>query len=340
MGSKRGVTKELLLLPLQHKTMIVITGAAGFIASRLARFFNRVGVVDLLLVDDFSSSLKAPNWEPLQYEFQVPRHKFPEWLGEHHQQVDFVFHLGARTDTTEFDYSIFQELNVSYSKAIWELCTQHQIPLIYASSAATYGDGKLGYIDNEGEIPQLKPLNPYGQSKQVFDEWVLQQDKTPPFWAGLKFFNVYGPNEYHKGRMASVVYHTYMQILKSGKMTLFRSHNPMYKDGEQQRDFIFVEDVINIMHFLYTNQPQSGIYNAGTGEARTFMDLATQVFVAMGLEPQISFMDTPADIRDNYQYFTQADMAKLMAAGFDKPFTTLEEGVNRYVKDYLQQQQK
>lgn len=315
--------------------MIVITGAAGFIGSRLAEFLNQQEINDLLLVDDFSKEGKAANWESLTYVDKVDRKQFPEWLISNQEKVKFIFHLGARTDTTEFDYSIFEELNVSYSKAIWTTCTEASIPLVYASSAATYGDGTNGYDDDETKIPELEPLNPYGQSKQAFDEWVLAQKETPPFWAGLKFFNVYGPNEYHKGRMASVVYHTYLQILKTGKMTLFRSHNPMYADGEQKRDFIYVDDVVNIMFFLYNEWPRAGIYNVGTGQARTFIDLATQVFVAMDKEPAIDFMDTPVDIRDTYQYFTEATMDKLRSVGYRQAFTSLEAGITNYVQEYL-----
>lgn len=315
--------------------MIVITGAAGFIGSSVATFFNDNNITDLLLVDDFDSPAKVNNWEPLEYEFQIKRQSFIKWFAENYSQVDFVIHLGARTDTTEFDYNIFQELNVDYSKAIWKLCAEHHIPLIYASSAATYGDGTLGFNDDESSIDKLEPLNPYGRSKQEFDVWALQQDKKPPFWAGLKFFNVYGPNEYHKGRMASVVFHAFNKISETDAMTLFRSHNPNYKDGEQIRDLIYVKDLSKVIYYLYNNKPASGIYNLGTGKARTFNDLTIAVFKALGKEPNISYMDTPIDIRDKYQYYTEANMDKLLAAGYTEAFTSLEDGINDYVKEHL-----
>ena len=207
--------------------------------------------------------------------------------------------------------------------------------MIYASSAATYGLGEHGYSDNHELIKNLKPLNPYGDSKNNFDKWVLEQDVKPPFWAGLKFFNVYGPHESHKGRMASVVYHTYHQIEKTGGMKLFRSHNTAYKDGEQLRDFIYVKDVVSILHFLSDCEVTSGLYNVGTGKARSFYDLASLTFKALGLEPKISFIDTPVDIRDKYQYFTEASMTKLEKAGYKKAFHSLEEGVCDYVQNYL-----
>lgn len=315
--------------------MIVITGAAGFIGSSVATFFNDKGITDLLLVDDFSAPTKAHNWQSLEFKNKMERSVFINWFKENPDQVDFVIHLGARTDTTEFDYAIFQELNVDYSKAIWQICAERNIPLVYASSAATYGDGELGFDDDESTIDQLEPLNPYGRSKQEFDIWALQQDKKPPFWAGLKFFNVYGPNEYHKGRMASVVFHAFNKISETGAMSLFRSHNPDYKDGEQQRDLIYVKDISKVIYFLYTEKPQSGIYNLGAGQARTFNDLVHAVFKALDKEPNISYIDTPIDIRDKYQYFTEANMDKLRAAGYVEVFTSLEDGVTDYVKEHL-----
>ena len=250
-------------------------------------------------------------------------------------KVDFVFHLGARTDTTEMDYSIHETLNVKYSEDIWNVCTTHNIPLIYASSAATYGLGEHGYKDDHELVSKLSPLNPYGESKNNFDKWVLNQTTTPSFWAGVKFFNVYGPNENHKGRMASVVFHTFHQIQKTGGMKLFRSHNEAYKDGEQLRDFVYVKDVVSILLFLSECNVESGLYNVGTGKARSFYDLASLTFQALDLKPNISFIDTPVDIRDKYQYFTEASMQKLIAAGYSKSFYTLEEGVSDYVKNYL-----
>ena len=315
--------------------MIVITGAAGFIASFLAEKLNESGVNNLILVDDFSRKDKESNHKNLQCDSKIERAAFIDWFSANHKEVDFVFHLGARTDTTEMDYSIHEALNVKYSEDIWNICTANKIPLIYASSAATYGMGEHGYEDNHDLVSKLNPLNPYGESKNNFDKWVLNQATTPPFWAGVKFFNVYGPNENHKGRMASVVFHTYHQIQKTGGMKLFRSHNENFKDGEQLRDFIYVKDVVSILLFLAENKVASGLYNAGTGIARTFNDLASLTFEALDLKPNISFIDTPLDIRDKYQYFTQASMKKLIAAGYSKPFHTLEEGVCDYVQNYL-----
>jgi ADP-L-glycero-D-manno-heptose 6-epimerase len=253
----------------------------------------------------------------------------------HFREVEFIFHIGARTDTTEFDKAIFDDLNVEYSKSVWNKCIQYQLPLVYASSAATYGLGELGYDDNESLIPQLKPLNPYGDSKNDFDIWALKQKEKPFFWAGLKFFNVYGPNEYHKSRMASVIFHAFRQIKEKGSINLFRSHNPNYKDGEQLRDFIYVKDLIDVCIFLMEHRKNSGIYNLGTGKARSFNDLANATFAALNLASQINYVDTPLDIRDKYQYFTQANMSKLKSIGYDKGFYTLEEGVKEYVQNYL-----
>ena len=315
--------------------MIAITGAAGFIASCLAAKLNEAGYNDLVLVDDFSRDDKRANFNGKRYTALVERDAFHDWLEANENQVQFVFHLGARTDTTEFDRSIFDRLNVDYSKRVWEICTRFAIPLVYASSAATYGLGEHGYNDSHSDVSKLVPLNPYGDSKNDFDKWVLAQEKAPFFWAGLKFFNVYGPNEYHKGRMASVVMHAYRQITATGGMKLFRSHNPEYRDGEQMRDFIYVKDVVDVCMFLMESRKHSGIYNLGSGKARTFLALVNAVFNALNREPQIDFIDTPADIRDTYQYFTEANMQKLRDAGYTTPFTTLEEGVHDYVTNYL-----
>jgi len=218
---------------------------------------------------------------------------------------------------------------------LWTACAKYDLPLVYASSAATYGAGEHGYNDDHALIANLKPLNPYGESKNDFDKWALKQKEKPYFWAGLKFFNVFGPNEYHKGRMASVVFHTFRKIKETGQMELFRSHNPDYRDGEQLRDFIYVKDVVNVLYFLMLLKKHSGIYNLGTGQARTFIDLSRATFAAMDKAPEISFIDTPEDIRDKYQYFTQAKMEKLRQIGYTLPFYTLEEAVQDYVQDYL-----
>lgn len=315
--------------------MIVVTGAAGFIGSCMVRQLNDASYNDLILVDDFSRADKNRNFETKRYAQKIDRQDFSTWLTGNIASVKAVIHLGARTDTTEKDWSIFLDLNLNYSKEIWAICTENNIPLIYASSAATYGLGELGYEDNHHIIKDLKPLNPYGDSKNDFDKWVLEQTKTPPFWAGLKFFNVYGPNEYHKARMASVIFHTCRKIKATGEMQLFRSHRPDFNDGEQSRDFVYVKDVVKVIQFLLEKQPESGIYNLGTGKARTFLDLAKNTFISMGLTPKISFVDTPEDIRDTYQYFTEANMQKLKNAGYTLPFYSLEAGIEDYVKNYL-----
>jgi len=315
--------------------MIVVTGAAGFIASVLVSKLNKEGFSDLILVDDFSPAEKQNNYSTKQYTALVNRNDFPQWLDENYRFVEFIFHLGARTDTTETDTAIFDRLNLNYTKSIWQRCVDYQIPLVYASSAATYGNGDYGYDDDESLPFKLQPLNPYGRSKNDFDKWALTQEKKPFFWAGLKFFNVYGPNEYHKGRMASVIFHAFNQIKETGKVKLFKSHRPDYKDGWQLRDFIYVKDVVDIMYFLMHHRTHSGLYNVGTGQARSFFDLATATFNAMNLTPNISFIDMPEDIRDTYQYFTEAKMEKLKAIGYDKPFHSLEEGVSDYVQYYL-----
>ncbi len=315
--------------------MIVITGAAGFIGSNLIAGLNDAGYKDLVLVDDFSRADRERNYMGKVFSVLVDRTAFPLWVEKNHRNIQVILHLGARTDTTEFSWEVFQELNVDYSRKVFKQCVAYGLPLIYASSAATYGLGEHGYSDDHPVVSRLEPLNPYGRSKNEFDGWVLEQEKKPFFWAGLKFFNVYGPNEYHKGRMASVVYHAYKQIRETGGMKLFRSHDPGFRDGEQSRDFVYVGDVVDVIIFMMENRPRSGLYNLGTGEASTFKDLVSYTFLAMGKEPEISFIDTPEDIRDKYQYFTQAKMEKLRNAGYLKPFTSLEEGVTTYVSQYL-----
>lgn len=315
--------------------MIVITGAAGFIGSCLVKKLNEENFNDLILVDDFSHEIKDKNLEGKKFTAKVHRNNFADWLDANHKLTQFIFHIGARTDTTEFNKEIFDVLNVDYSKMIWNKCVQYGLPLVYASSAATYGSGELGYDDNEKLIPQLKPLNPYGDSKNEFDKWALQQEKKPYFWAGLKFFNVYGPNENHKARMASVIFHGFNQVMKEGKIKLFKSHKPEYKDGWQLRDFIYVKDVTSVCYFLLHHRKDSGIYNLGTGKARSFYDLADNTFKALDKVSNIEFIDMPIDIRDKYQYFTEANMQKLISIGYTQPFHSLEEGVTDYVKNYL-----
>lgn len=288
-----------------------------------------------MVADDFSREDKNKNLNGKLLNTTIHRDELEVWLEKNSHKVDFIIHLGARTDTAEFNWDVFEKLNLGYSKMIWKIATEKGIPLIYASSAATYGLGELGYKDDHHIIPDLKPLNPYGRSKNEFDKWVFEQETTPPFFAGLKFFNVYGPNEYHKGRMASVILGAFKQIKETGKVKLFRSHRPDFEDGKQLRDFVYVKDLNEVITWMMEEQPESGIYNLGTGTARSFYDLATATFHSLEKEPVIEFIDTPEDIRDKYQYFTEADMSKLIKAGYKKPFTTLEDGVRDYVTNYL-----
>lgn len=315
--------------------MIILTGAAGFIGSNILEGLNLKNYKDIVLVDDFTREEKQMNYLGKQFRALLDRAELVPWMRENHHLVQVVIHMGARTDTAEFDWATFLELNLNYSKRVWELCVEFGLPLIYASSAATYGMGELGYDDTH-ELPfDLKPLNPYGRSKNEFDKWALEQEEKPFFWAGLKFFNVYGPNEQHKDRMASVVFQAYHQIKATGKMKLFRSHHPDYKDGGQRRDFIYVKDIVDVILFLMEQRPESGIYNLGTGHAATFNDLVNATFSAMDLPPHIEYIDTPEDIRDKYQYFTEANMDKLRSIAYDRKFTSLEDGVSDYVRNYL-----
>ena len=313
---------------------IVVTGAAGFIGSVLANYLNINNLDNIIIVDDFTKLEKLPNYNTLPYD-RIEREQFIDWLDKHHNDIDTVIHLGARTDTTEFDYSVFEKLNLNYSKNIWNICSNYGIDLYYASSAATYGDGALGYNDDLEIIDKLQPLNPYGLSKNEFDKWAIKQINKPKHWAGFKFFNVYGPNEYHKKRMASVVFHGYNQIKDEGKIKLFKSHRPDYKDGEQKRDFVYVKDVIKVLFWFLEHRPENSIYNLGTGTARSFIDLAKSIFSAMNINENIEFIDMPKDIRDKYQYFTEANMTKLHNIGYNYSFYSLENGISDYVKKYL-----
>ena len=315
--------------------MIVVTGAAGFIGSYLVGKLNKAGYNDLILVDRINNPWKDLNLLHKKYRKFIDRDNLFKWLVKNARDVDFVFHLGAITDTASEELKLYQQLNVMYSQRLWNICAEINVPLLYASSAATYGNGEDGFSDSHSNIANLRPLNLYGWSKQDFDVWALKQFRTPPFWAGMKFFNVYGPNEYHKGRMSSVVLHAYKTIKETGKMDLFRSHHSDYKDGEQSRDFIFVDDIVDVMLYFMENQQNSGIFNVGTGKARSFLDLTTSVFNSMNIDPDISFVDTPVDLRGRYQYFTEAKIQKLREIGYSKPFTELEEGVDKYVGEYL-----
>ncbi|KAF0099584.1 MAG: ADP-L-glycero-D-manno-heptose 6-epimerase [bacterium] len=320
--------------------MIIITGGAGMIGSMIAWHFNAHSQRDdLVLVDRI---LEADQWQNYCrrdiVEYLDKDELFPWLEARPNLKVEAVIHMGAISATTERDFGLLLETNIRYSQRLWQWCADKGVAYLYASSAATYGGGELGYVDSH-DNDALRPLNGYGFSKQFFDRWALRQARegkpTPPFWYGFKFFNVYGPNEYHKGRMASVVYHTFNQTRASGGMKLFRSHRPDYADGMQMRDFVYVKDAAAVLVHFVERRPASGLYNIGTGKARAFLDLARATQRSMGLEPAIEFIDMPEDLRGKYQYFTQADMAKLRAAGYDKPFTELEDGVHDYVSGYL-----
>ncbi|HSZ32865.1 MAG TPA: ADP-glyceromanno-heptose 6-epimerase [Puia sp.] len=317
---------------------IVVTGAAGFIGSCLTGFLNHKGYNNLILVDEFNRVDKVNNLKNKKYSQKIERDDFFQWLENNKPEIDFVFHLGARTDTTEFDYAVHERLNLEYSQHIWDYCMIKQIPLVYASSAATYGSGQLGYNDDH-ELPfRLEPLNAYGISKNEFDKWAILQQSSPPFWAGLKFFNVYGPNEYHKGRMASVIWHSFNQINQTGTVKLFKSHRPDFEDGQQLRDFIYVKDILKVCFWFmekYKKVPESGLFNLGTGKARSFEDLVKATFSGLGKDVKIQYIDMPRDIRDKYQYFTEAQMKKLIRSGYTESFYSLEAGISDYVQEYL-----
>jgi ADP-L-glycero-D-manno-heptose 6-epimerase len=312
---------------------LVITGAAGFIGSCLISFLNKKGINDIILVDDFNQTRKVGNLNGKNFLSKIDRNQF--FVEIKNYNIEAIFHIGARTDTTEMDVTVFNHLNLEYSKKIWELCVTRQIPLIFASSAATYGGGECGFSDHMDLIPNLKPLNPYGQSKQDFDCWILEQTASPPHWVGLKFFNVFGPNEFHKGRMASVIFHAFHQINQNGSLKLFQSHHPDYEHGGQIRDFIYVKDLLELIWFWHQKKEINGIFNAGTGKARSFNDLGNSIFAALNKKPEIEYIPTPIDIRDKYQYFTEAAMQSSIEAGFHHDYFTLENAVRDYVQHYL-----
>lgn len=316
--------------------LILITGAAGFIGSCMVAHLNERGYSNLVLVDDFSSPEKTHNLLGKKFCLKVHRDQLFEWLQTHNSDVKLIIHLGARTDTTSQDKAVFKRLNTDYTKDLFDICKEFGIRIIYASSAATYGDGHLGYVDDVSIISQLQPLNTYAVSKNDIDKYVFMHDEMPPQVVALKFFNVYGPNEYHKGRMASVIFHAHREILKCGNVTLFKSHKEGISDGEQMRDFVYVKDVVKVIQFFIENEKVSGLFNLGTGVARSFKDLTLAVFASIQRTPHIKYIDTPASIRDNYQYFTQAEMQKLKNSGYNEPFYTLEDGVKDYVTNYLE----
>jgi ADP-L-glycero-D-manno-heptose 6-epimerase len=315
--------------------MIVVTGAAGFIGSYVVGKLNREGFKDIVLVDKYDDPLKFQNYNSKIYTEIIDRDIFFDWLDDHEQSVEMIIHLGARTDTVGQEPEIYQQLNLIYSQKIWNACIRYDLPLIYASSASTYGDGNQGFDDDHSLIPELKPLNLYAKSKHDFDCWALEQRKQPSFWAGLKFFNVFGPNEYHKDRMASVIFQAFNTISETGKMDLFRSHHSDFEDGEQSRDFIYVEDIAKVILFFMNHRKDSGVYNVGTGEARSYLSLTKAVFKSMRKDEEIGFVDTPEDLRGKYQYYTCANIQKLKRVGYNEPFFSLELGIEEYVQNYL-----
>lgn len=315
--------------------MIIVTGASGFIGSCLLEKLNKIGYNKIVLVDDFSSPASQQNIVFKQFEKQIDKSIFLNWLALQSEKIEVIFHFGAISDTTITDKALFDLWNFDFSKSVWEYCCEHKIPLIYASSAATYGDGTNGFDDNESNLINLKPLNPYGHSKHQFDLWALNQAQKPPFWIGLKFFNVFGPNEYHKGKMASMVFHAYNQIVQFGYLNLFKSYKKEVEDGNQLRDFIYIKDIVDICIWLYENQIESGIYNIGTGQANSFNTLGECVFKVLETPLNINYIEMPESLKEKYQYFTQANIYKLRKIGYKKPFFTIYNGIEDYINNYL-----
>ena len=323
--------------------MIVVTGGAGFIGSNLLAGLEARGATDLVAVDRLGEGDKWRNIAKRELAAFVPPGDLLAFLEAHAPEIDCIFHLGAVSATTERDADLIAETNFALSLKLWDWCSWRGARLIYASSAATYGDGSAGF-DDDGAIAalaRLRPLNAYGWSKHVFDRRVARlvaEDKPrPPQWAGLKFFNVYGPNEDHKGAMKSVAAQIFARVARGEPARLFRSHRPDYADGGQLRDFVWVGDCVDVMLWLYDNPEVSGLFNLGSGKARSFADLAHAVFQALGRPARIDYIDTPAELRDKYQYFTEARMERLRKAGYDRRFTSLEDGVGRYVREHLTQ---
>ena len=322
--------------------MIVVTGGAGFIGSNIVARLTAETAYDVVVCDRLETADLA-KWKNLAKhaiaDFWSPEELF-EQLERHAERIEAVVHMGAISSTTEPDADLILRTNFTLSRDLWDWCAIRGSRMIYASSAATYGDGETGFNDNDDadSLSQLRPLNAYGYSKMLFDQYAIRQadrGQAPPQWAGLKFFNVYGPNEGHKGGMKSVVAQIWPKVAANETVTLFRSHNPNYPDGGQMRDFVYVDDVVDIIEFLLQSPQVSGIFNAGSGQARSFVDLARATFDAAGKTPSIDYVDTPLSIRDRYQYFTEARMDRIRAAGFEGQSTPLEEGVRRYVQDFL-----
>jgi ADP-L-glycero-D-manno-heptose 6-epimerase len=316
--------------------MIIITGGAGFIGSAITAGLNAKDIKDILIVDILGKDEKWKNLRSLAFADYLEADTFLDIItaGKFDLPVEAVFHMGACSSTTETDASYLMKNNFEYSKAVASFALDKKARFVYASSAATYGDGSKGFSDDESKLAELEPLNMYGYSKQVFDLWA-QHNGLLKKMAGLKYFNVFGPNEYHKADMRSFVLKGYEQIKQTGKVRLFKSHNPQYANGRQMRDFLYIKDAVDMTLFFLDNKKANGIFNIGSGYGRTWLDLANALFSAMNKEPDIEFFDTPAAIRDKYQYFTQADITKLLSAGYKKPITPLEDAVKDYVQNYL-----
>jgi len=321
-------------------TMILVTGGAGFIGSNLVAGLAGAGLGPVAVCDMFGHDAKWKNLAKHPVHEVVDPTELPLFLDQCGTAIEAVFHMGAISATTETDVDLIMRTNLTLSQSLWRFCIDADCPFIYASSAATYGDGSQGFADDNdpAALAALRPLNPYGWSKKLFDDFAIAESaagNAPPFWAGLKFFNVYGPNEYHKEDMRSVIHKIFPDAATGKPVTLFKSHRPDFEDGGQSRDFVYVKDCAAVISWLADTPDVSGLYNLGTGEARSFKDLATATFAALNRKPNIEYVDTPEAIRDKYQYFTEAKMDRLRAAGYDKPFTSLEDGVMDYVQNYL-----
>lgn len=319
--------------------MIVVTGATGFIGSNLVAELNAAGVTEILIVDTLGVGEKWRNIAKRQFDDIIPPAQASDYLRSHRKKIGAVFHMGANSSTTAQDGDLILATNLKSSMDYWHFCSDARVPLLYASSAATYGDGRHGF-DDEADAELLRPLNLYGWSKQAFDLWAQRQASqgyAPPKWAGFKFFNVYGPNEYHKSDMMSLVAKNYEVVATGNPVRLFKSKNPDYADGMQLRDFVYVKDCCHIMMWFLRVQAKSGIYNIGTGEARSFIDLVNAISSATSVPSSITYVDLPAELEQRYQYFTEAKMQKLLGQGYNQPMTKLEDGVADYVKNYLSQ---
>lgn len=317
---------------------IVVTGGAGFIGSCILRLLNDMGFTDIIVVDNINTTEKWRNLSNKKYTQYIHKNKFLEVLEQGKiKDICHIIHMGACSATTERDFDYIYNNNFEYTKALWKYSVDNNCSFIYASSAATYGSGENSF-DDEADIDLLRPLNGYGYSKHLFDLWVKKQKVFPHQHVGLKFFNVYGPNEYFKGSMASVIFHGYNQVKESGKIKLFKSYKDGYTDGEQLRDFVYVKDICEVIRFFIKNPKVNGLYNCGTGRAQSFNDLANAVFQALELEPNIEYIEMPETLRPKYQYYTKAEMKKLQNAGYDKPFHDLRSGVTDYVHNFLERE--